>query len=61
MKKLTSILICSVASFNLSAHGEGILSLHIHGESIAGLALIFAIFLVVPMYFLLKLSSVKEK
>ena len=33
MKKLTSIIFCALASFNLSAHGEGIVGLHIHGES----------------------------
>ncbi|MDG1722367.1 MAG: hypothetical protein P8I12_05825 [SAR86 cluster bacterium] len=61
MKKLTSILFCSFASFNLSAHGEGIYSLHIHGESILGLGLIAAMFLVVPLYFSKKLLLTKEK
>ena len=60
MKKLTSLVICSVASFNLSAHGEGIESFHIHGDSILGLALIFALFLILPIH-LRKLSLVKEK
>jgi hypothetical protein len=60
MKKLTSLLICSVASFNLSAHGEGIESFHIHGDSILGLVLIFALFLILPIH-LRKLSLVKEK
>ena len=61
MKKLTSLLFCSVASFNLSAHGEGISSLHIHGESIGGIALTLVILLVLPRYFSWKLISVKEK
>ena len=61
MKKLTSLLLCSVASFNLSAHGEGISSLHIHGESIASIAISLAILLLLPMYFSRKLISVKEK
>ena len=61
MKKLTSLLFFSVASLNLSAHGEGISSLHIHDESIVGIALTLAILLVLPRYFSWKLISVKEK
>jgi len=60
LKKLTSILFCSLASFNLSAHGEGVYNLHIHGESILGLGLIVAI-LLVAMYFSKKLLLTKEK
>jgi len=61
MKKLTSLLICSVASFNVSAHGEGIRSFHIHGDSIVVLALIFALFVILPIHHIKKLSLVKEK
>ena len=61
MKKLTSILFCSLASFNLSAHEEGIYNLHIHGESILGLGLIVAILLTMAMYFSKKLLLTKEK
>ena len=61
MKKLTSMLFCSLASFNLSAHGEGIYNLHIHGESILGLGLIVALLLTVAMYFSKKLLLTKEK
>lgn len=61
MKKLTTLLFFTVASFNLSAHGEGILSLHIHSESILGLGLALAVLLAIPMYFSWQLISTKEK
>jgi len=61
LKKLTSIIFCALASFNLSAHGEGIVGLHIHGESTLVLGLILAMLIVMPMYFSKKLLLIKKE